>query len=636
MPSKNLNDVASRYLSAGLNPVPLNRGSKEPNRKKWTDPIQEADIEKFTFEEIGVCTGIVSGGLEVIDFDLDVLDDPEEVWMKWKSSVPNSVLRKVVVAQTKSGGYHVIYRCSDIAGNLKLAYHHKGNEKYEIMIETRGEGGYIKCAPSEGYKVIYGDLEEVNIIQPWERNALIAAAKKFDQKIKTKNRKSKDFVDPFPKYNEDEEIGLDILAKHGWETLQEKDEWVELMRPGKRNVGISAGYNLDGKFLFVWSTNTEFETEKPYSNVGIYAMLEHDGDFSKAYKQLKRDGWGTTQKKEKPKKKVQKVEEEVEEEDGDLGFISFQGEDEAKLFAAIKGDVEVGESFGWPALDPYLLYKENSLNFVLAYEGVGKTYMVLHKLAAMAVTKGKKFGISCGENEVWTVKRNLIEAISGKRIDYFNSPKHKKEFEVYRDFMYAHFYIFKNDHHYTIEEVLERATTLSAHYRLDGVFIDPFSYYKRPLNNSYQYIDNLLSELNIFAKKEMGVWMSLHPNSEATRKPRDAEGYLKPPTRYDAIGGNIFANRCDHFIVYHRIKNHKIKEFRFIMEIRVEKVKDYDTGGSETPANESVSLKYKNFRGWRGYFDDQNNNPICDINGVPYEAPAKEKPLPRGRVEDAF
>jgi hypothetical protein len=74
------------------------------------------------------------------------------------------------------------------------------------------------------------------------------------------------------------------------------------------------------------------------------------------------------------------------------------------------------------------------------------------------------------------------------------------------------------------------------------------------------------------------------------------------------------------------------------MEIRVEKVKDYDTGGTETPANESVSLRFKSHRGWRGYFDDQFNNPMFKVNGKPQEEdePVREKPIPRGSIDNAF
>lgn len=627
---KFIHDIAQKYLDAGLNPVPLYEGSKAPNRDEWGEPMD--DVKKYDFEEIGICTGAVSGGLEVLDFDLDILDSPEIVWNEWKSKMPKSILKKLVVARTKSGGYHVIYRCSNLEGNSKLAYKEMPSGKFEIMIETRGEGGYIKCFPSEGYEILYGDLEKVQVIEDWERNAMWTAAKTFNEKLskKKKHYGDNDFEDPFPEYNADPDIGIELLEEHGWEIIKEGDLWIELKRPDKRRHGISAGYNLDGNFLFVWSTNTEFDTEVPYSNSAIFAMLDHGGDYSSAYKELRKAGWGKSDSKSDT---VSESKDDRDDNIDDLSFLSRPGEDESKLIQAVKGEIPMGQSYGWPSLDPYMVYKHNSLNFVLAYEGVGKTFLVLHKLASLATMYGYKFGVCCGENEVDTVKRYLIEALSGKRIDYFN--RHPREFEIFKDFMYAHFFIFKNNYHYTVEEVLERGNKLAATYDLEGLFIDPFSYFKKPHANSYQYNDELLSIMNMYAHNEQTIFMSVHPRSEATRKPLDAEGYLLPPTRYDAIGGNIFANRTDHFFVYHRIKNHKIQKMRYIVEIRIEKVKDYDTGGTETAADESVTLKFQTKGGFRGYFDG-NINPIMQANGIEAEEEPVKKELPRPGLEEAF
>ncbi|MDA9272229.1 bifunctional DNA primase/polymerase [bacterium] len=606
--------IAREYKESGLNPVPLKQGGKIPIRNDWGSPIND-DIENYAFEEIGICTGAVSGGLEGIDFDLKYADNPKELWDDWRLRVPKDILTKLVVCKTVNNGYHALYRTTVAEGNRKLAK----NERKEVLIETRGEGGYLKCYPSEGYEVIYGDLTKINTISDTERAILMSTSMLFDKSIsKTKKFYSddKEYKDPFPKYNQDPDIGIDLLLKHGWTIERESDLWVELTRPGKTE-GVSAGYKLEGCFLFSFTTSTEFETEQPYSNSAIFCMLEAGGNYKVGYGKLASMGYGEQSGKDEIPKE--------DDEDGDLNslsFISKEGEDEERLFQAIDGTIPLGLSYGWKTLDEYVLFKENSLNFILAFEGVGKTYVELHKLMALSVLYGKKFAVACGENEVSSVKRILIEALSGKDVSNFKG--NMSEFKRYKDFVNSHFFIFKNDFHYSVEDVLKRGEVLHKMYKIDGLFIDPFSYFKRPLTNVYSYNDDLLSKLNIYSKTVCAVFMSVHPTTDATRAPRDAEGYLNAPTQYDAIGGNIFANRCDHFLVYHRIRNHKIPQMRRIMEIRQYKVKDEQTGGKVTPINESVTITLKEVDGFTGYFDKSGDNPMYNA----YKK-SQNKELPR-------
>lgn len=588
--------VAKEYLKAGLNPVPLAQGGKIPIRNDWGSPINK-DIDNYDFDEIGICTGAVSGGLEGIDFDLKYADNPDELWEDWKDKVPTDILKKMVVCKTINNGYHVLYRTDVVEGNRKLAK----NERKEVLIETRGEGGYLKCYPSKGYEVIYGDLTEINTISSTERAILISTSILFDKTLaKTKKYYSEDreYKDPFPKYNGDPDIGIDLLIEHGWVISREDELWVELTRPGK-SEGVSAGYNIEGKFLYVFTTSTDFDAEKPYSNSAIFCELEADGDYKKGYHMLGKLGYGGI-----------KREDDEDEDLTDLSFISKDGEDEEKLLQSIDGTIPLGLSYGWEVLDEYILYKDNSLNFILAFEGVGKTYVELHKMMALSVLYGKKFGVVCGENEVWSVKRILIEALSGKPISYFKG--NMDEYKRYKDFVLTHFFVFKNEVHYSIEDILKRGEILKKEFNIDGLLIDPFSYFKRPLTNVYSYNDDLLSKLNIYSKQVCAIFMTVHPTTDATRAPKDEEGYLKAPTQYDAIGGNIFANRCDHFLVYHRIRNHKISAMRRIMELRQFKVKDESTGGSVTPIDVSISLTLKTVNGFTGYFDNQGNNPMYE------------------------
>jgi len=617
----NYKKEALEYLQAGLNPVPLEKGGKIPVRKDWGSPINK-DVNNYNFDEIGICTGAISGGLEGIDFDIHNCDNPSELWKSWKSKVPVHILEKMVVSKTKSGGYHILYRTDVIEGNRKLAK----NKNKEVLIETRGDGGYLKCFPSEGYEIIYGDLSKVNKISDYDRAILLSTSILFDETL-IKEKKyfyEGEYKDPFPDYNNDPNIGIDILEKFEWVISRESDKWIEMTRPGK-SEGVSAGYNLEGNFLYVFSTSTCFEELKPISNSAIFCILECEGDFKKGYRKLNSMGYGNKTKGED----IEKSDSEID----NLNFLSKDGEDEEKLAQAIDGTIPIGLSYGWPQLDEYMLWKDNTLNFMLSFEGVGKTYITLHQLLALSVLYGKKFAISCGENEVYNTKQVLIEALSGKEISYFKG--NYLELRGYKDFINAHFFIMKNDVHYSVEDVLERANKLHKLYGISGVFIDPFSYYKKAPTNQYAYVDNLLSELNIFTKTVCSVVMSLHPITEATRATKDSEGYPKCPSRYDAVFGNIWANRSDSFTLYHRVANHKIKAMRNIMEIKVEKVKDISTGGRITPIDCSLSLTYKEVDGFTGYFDKNMINPIHKLQNKK-TAHQNSENIPRVSPGEAF
>jgi hypothetical protein len=132
------------------------------------------------------------------------------------------------------------------------------------------------------------------------------------------------------------------------------------------------------------------------------------------------------------------------------------------------------------------------------------------------------------------------------------------------------------------------------------------------------------------------VILSQHPVTEATRAPKDSEGYPKCPSRYDAVFGNIWANRSDSFTLYHRVPNHKIKAMRNIMEIRVEKVKDISTGGRITPIDASLSLTYKEIDGFTGYFDRNGVNPIHKLQCKKNESREKKESIPKMSPGDVF
>ncbi len=181
-------DLARSYVDAGISVIAVRLdGSKAPAVPSWkTYQERFATDGELThwFERpaaLGVIAGVVSSGLEIIDFDAGELFEP------WRQAVESIVCRLPIV-ETPSGGYHVYYRCAEISGNHKIACDPK-REK-QTLIETRGQGGYVVGAGSPAaahsanvpYVQVAGPtLPDVPTIAKPERVELWKAARVFDK-----------------------------------------------------------------------------------------------------------------------------------------------------------------------------------------------------------------------------------------------------------------------------------------------------------------------------------------------------------------------------------------------------------------------------------------------------------------------
>ena len=64
-----------------------------------------------TVSGIAVICGKVSGNLEVIDIDTKN-DIGGSLYQNIVDNIPDEIMSKLKVVQTRSGGYHMYYRCS--------------------------------------------------------------------------------------------------------------------------------------------------------------------------------------------------------------------------------------------------------------------------------------------------------------------------------------------------------------------------------------------------------------------------------------------------------------------------------------------------------------------------------------------
>lgn len=327
-----LNSTIAEALSIGNICVmpPKADGSKRPYSGNWTEfqkrKSTSSELESWYSQGLtgfGIICGAVSDNLEVMDFDV------RDIYPVYKQGCKDAGLG-TLIDRVESGyfentpnGCHLIYRCSEIAGNTKLASRPKTatekkseGDKIQVLIETRGEGGYIVAAPSFGtvhpsgkpYTLLSGSLSNIATITLEEKHNLHVVAKTFHiedlQKVEadyTRMTSGNGAGRPGDDFNAHADwFDKDLLGD--WTKVSERGGVIQIRRPGK-SEGISATVGWQGKDLFYsFTSSTVFEQHKPYDKFGVYALLHHNGDIQAAARELGRRGYGEPLKKTTSKK----------------------------------------------------------------------------------------------------------------------------------------------------------------------------------------------------------------------------------------------------------------------------------------------------------------------------------------------
>lgn len=335
--------AAQDFAAHGFSVVPARPdGTKapaafwKPYQSQRASPQQLTDwLNGGDHDGIGVITGAVSGGLEMLEFEGRAVREGyvQRLADAFEDHGLGDLWRRLVngyLESTPTQGLHVLYRVNgELRGNTKLARRPATDDELteqeqqiraknpakqftRVLIETRGEGGYVVTAPSAGrthpsgaaWTMLAGGPATVATITEDERDAVHAIASLLDAmpapaappppaapSTAPSSPHTGDGKRPGDEFNERADW-RDILTPHGWTPVTGYGHGLAWRRPGKdRGISATTG-TREGDNLFVFSSSTEFEQETPYSKFGAYALLEHGGDHAAAARELARQGYG--------------------------------------------------------------------------------------------------------------------------------------------------------------------------------------------------------------------------------------------------------------------------------------------------------------------------------------------------------
>jgi len=313
---------ALHWHSLGYKVIPVSCPSlpdgKRPlcSWKKYQESQTEEEVRTLFSSPKAKAIALLTGqGIEVIDIDAKYALDKDkfvrEVFDAAFMAIDVDKYMALTKSRTVSGGYHLIYKTNVSEGNQKLASRYTTKEEQKtdkdtvrVLLETRGEGGYILIPSSQGYEWDNPNktLDNLVTLTDDERNSLIAAMKAFEETREAFTR-SKPKVEHHHKetlvghkstiddYNEKTSVS-DLLQEAGWRFMYHSNGNDMYRRPGKDSGCISAGVSLEMNLVRVFTTSTEFEGDRTYNPFQVYSILNHSGDYSRASKDLWKQGYG--------------------------------------------------------------------------------------------------------------------------------------------------------------------------------------------------------------------------------------------------------------------------------------------------------------------------------------------------------
>ena len=378
-------EAAKKYVAKGYSVIPIILGTDKENNSKYPSvrgehmkwekyqdrlPTENELVEWFEnhpYNQIGIITGNVSGGLFVLDFDGDGW---EVAFSEFLESFPE--FKDSLAVLTGSGKAHIYGKCPGMSRGLtrRVKAVKDKDGKTIAHIEFRANNSQCLCPPSihpcGGYYVRVDEDKEPTIITPARLEALLA---QFDEAPLTGDEKA-----PGKRY---EGIGLDEGERH-----------LGLISEAGRLVGLKL--SRDEAMAILLDFNSKCDPPLPEHEVKD--MYEN---------RLKED------QKNHPERYKHTEEPPVDEDKDDYKLL-----DRKELKTMLENQTE--PRWLWDGILP-----QNGLSLLLAKPKVGKSVFAFN--LALRVSRGEPFlGQSTTQGDVLYLALEESAEQVDKNWDSFN------------------------------------------------------------------------------------------------------------------------------------------------------------------------------------------------------------------------
>ncbi|SNV42965.1 Bifunctional DNA primase/polymerase, N-terminal [Chryseobacterium taklimakanense] len=287
-------------LTKDFSIIPVN-SAKIPTVKTWK-PYQSTPMTGEQLKDISVTTGatdfaIITGynNLQCIDVDTKILDDEQErvffesnFFALLRDHIPDFD-NKIALYRTRSGGFHLLFRCREIEGNKKIA---RIRGKQEALIETRGKYGYV-VAYFEN-KVSELDYSQIKEITPEEREVILFVCRMFDEvpepqepPKKKKTISTTATLSAWDDFNQNTDVW--DLIRDEFTIVGKRGKYTAIKRHGAKSA--YSGYIFDNG-IYLFSTGTRYPAQKLLTPYHILAYQYNGGDIIKTAQELYKIGYG--------------------------------------------------------------------------------------------------------------------------------------------------------------------------------------------------------------------------------------------------------------------------------------------------------------------------------------------------------